>query len=389
MIKEKILADKISAEINSGYWKVNNCYFFDKSECLKYATQIKDFNITFHFFDEFYNSLSWDNEVRESLTELYKRRAEQLRSKYDYIVLAFSGGADSTTALNSFLYNNIHIDEVITSYPVSAIEKLMFSFDKSDKSAKNLMFEYTESVVPKLKEISTYYEKTKITVFDHSKKAIELITGGNLHKMPVAGFGAAPSLAGHYMIGERLRSLADKGKVAFLAGIDKPRIGYSQKTKNFGVWFDDVSTCWGHYNDYAFQGFKPNTEYFYYTLDMPEIWQKQCHVIMRIIENMNRSNELNSRLYQDIHFKSRSGSDVFSIHHDFFKKILYEDWDINTFQAGKPTSFFYQESAYWYLNTNLTTQAEKDFHSGQINELVSDIHDNFVVYDNNRKALKL
>ena len=43
-----------------------------------------------------------------------RTRALQLRDTYPYIKFWFSGGNDSTTALNVFLKNNIHIDEIIT-----------------------------------------------------------------------------------------------------------------------------------------------------------------------------------------------------------------------------------------------------------------------------------
>ena len=115
MITDKLIAERIALETSSGYWSVNNTYFFSKAECLRYATQIKDYNVTFHYFDSFYSSLSWKNEPSESLEELYKRRAQQLREKYDYIVLAYSGGADSCNVLNSFLDNDCNLFSISKS----------------------------------------------------------------------------------------------------------------------------------------------------------------------------------------------------------------------------------------------------------------------------------
>lgn len=62
-----------------------------------------------------YMSSDWTKEPIESFEELKKRRAEQLREKYSYLVLYFSGGADSTTMVNAFLKNNIHVDEIVTA----------------------------------------------------------------------------------------------------------------------------------------------------------------------------------------------------------------------------------------------------------------------------------
>lgn len=44
---------------------------------------------------------------------LLKNRIKQLRRKYGYIRLWFSGGKDSTLALNSAIRHNVHIDEIV------------------------------------------------------------------------------------------------------------------------------------------------------------------------------------------------------------------------------------------------------------------------------------
>jgi hypothetical protein len=389
MISDKLIADRLALDINSGYWKVNDRFFFDKSECLAYASSIHDNSVSFHFFDEFYNSLNWNVEPVEELSDLYHKRAAQLRSKYDYIVVAYSGGADSSTVVDSFLDNNIHLDEIITSYPVKAIEKLKHTFDPLDRSPKNLMFEYLKAVKPKFNKIKEQFPKTKITVLDHTETAIDLINTNNLHIMPVSGFGAAPSLAGHHLIGKRLRELSEKHKkVCFLIGIDKPRLGYSTKFKKFGVFFDDVSTCWGHYTAESLSGFQPTTEYFFYSLDMPSIIVKQVHSIIKKIKPVIDENT-NYQIHEihDLYFKKNDNL-ILKVHHDFFKKILYPKWDVSIFQAGKPTSFFFQESAYWFTNTNLTDKKTKDYHFGQVLESCDSIDKSFIVKNRHDIPLK-
>lgn len=380
LIEDKFVADKLSLDIMSGYWSVNGKYFFNKAECFKYASSINNDKITFHFFDEFYRSLNWDYEPLDSLKELYRKRAQQLRNKYDYIIVAYSGGADSSTVIDSFVENGIHLDEIITSYPIKAIEKLKNSFSPLDKSPKNLMFEYSEAVKPKLDYINAKFPKTKVTVLDHTETAIDIISDNNLHILPVSGFGAAPSLAGHHLIGKRVRELSDKiPKVCFLIGIDKPRLGYNIPNQRFGIYFDDVSTCWGHYTNESLSGFQPTTEYFYYSLDMPEIIIKQTHSIVNKIKPIIEENE-NLQLHEMNDLYYRSGNNlILRVHQNFFKKILYPDWDTNIFQAGKPTSFFFQESAYWFTNTNLTDKKTKDYHFGQVIESCHNLMDGFVV----------
>jgi hypothetical protein len=59
------------------------------------------------------DSIDWSVEPKESFAELKKQRALQLRNSYKYLILYYSGGSDSTTVLNTFLDNNIPLDEVI------------------------------------------------------------------------------------------------------------------------------------------------------------------------------------------------------------------------------------------------------------------------------------
>ena len=97
--------------------------FFNKIECLQYASKIKNYKVSYHLFDSAYEALDWTAEPKSSLDELYKLRAWQIRDKYKYVVLAFSGGADSSNVLDTFIENNIPLDEIVTYYPIKAIEK--------------------------------------------------------------------------------------------------------------------------------------------------------------------------------------------------------------------------------------------------------------------------
>jgi len=66
--------------------------------------------------DNFFSQYDWTREPTESLDELYKQRAEQLRRDYDYLVLYYSGGYDSANLLHAFLDNDIYPDEIAIFY---------------------------------------------------------------------------------------------------------------------------------------------------------------------------------------------------------------------------------------------------------------------------------
>ena len=59
-------------------------------------------------------NVDWSIEPKENLKELLKQNAQNIRDNYDYLILYFSGGSDSTTMVNAFLDNNIWVDEIVT-----------------------------------------------------------------------------------------------------------------------------------------------------------------------------------------------------------------------------------------------------------------------------------
>lgn len=389
MVSDKLLAESISTQLGSGYWKVGDRYFFNKAECLRYATSINDFNVTFHYHDEFYNSLQWHTEPSESLEELYRRRAQQLRDKYDYIILSFSGGSDSYNVLDTFLKNGIHIDCIATSYPVQAIEKLKSTFNPNDTSANNAIFEFTEVALPKLKEVAKLSPKTEIAILDHTNTAIDMILANKLHTMPVGGVGASPGLAGHYMIGEKVREYNEKGKAVYLTGVDKPKIAYNTKNKKFGTYFDDVSLVLGNWNKDAYSGYNPNVEHFYYTTEMPELWQKQLHILKRaVMPIIQMAEEDRPDFFKKLTMKTVNNNYMFYVHDIFFKKLIYNTWSENFFQAGKPSGFFFQEHSNWFLKGDLTDKRSKDYHYGQVMEILNGIDPKFIIHDSNGKPLQ-
>ena len=387
MITDKLIAERISLERNCGYWGVNNHYFFNKAECLKYATQIKDFNIIYHYYDSAFQTVKWNNEPTETLEQLYKKRAEQLRQKYKHVAVLFSGGADSTNVLDSFLKNNIPLDEIITYYPLKAIEKLKPFFNKNDNKPENIIFEFTEAAKPKLLEVAQNHPNVKITVIDNTDEAIDAIMKNDLHNVSIGGFGTGPHLTGLKMAAEMMMKCHEGGGATLVTGIDKPRMGYNPVSKKFSTWFDDISGHNGLHTDEALGGFRPTFEAFYYTPDMPELWQKACFVMKRTMEHIVTSRPL---FYNDLYYISSgpSRAEIFNVHHIFFKQLLYKDWSESIFQASKPNSTFFQPINNWCLNTTLTDKKFKDYHYGQTLEFISGIDPKFISYDSNGKPLK-
>ena len=84
-----------------GYWQVNDRKFPKKIDALQYASRAGQ-EISYIYFDKVWDSFDRSKLGNSSLPDLYRQRAQQLRDKYDYLILYFSGGADSYNVLRSF-----------------------------------------------------------------------------------------------------------------------------------------------------------------------------------------------------------------------------------------------------------------------------------------------
>jgi hypothetical protein len=113
----------------------------------------------FYYHDDVYLKANWKIEPQQSLQELYKLRAQQIRDDYPYVILCYSGGSDSTAVLETFYYNNIHIDEILM---VGALSQ--DPHDESDKNQNGCLY---HNAFPLLKTLNL--PNTKITTLDYTE----------------------------------------------------------------------------------------------------------------------------------------------------------------------------------------------------------------------------
>lgn len=376
----KLVVETIAYKLNSGYWSAGDRYFFDKRACLEHASKIKSFNVQFHWFDSAFQSLDWNKPPTQSLDQLYLTRAQQIRDKYSYVVLAFSGGADSTNVLDTFLENNIQLDEIVCYYPVEVVDKLLPTFDANDKGKDKCHFEYKMACEPKLQQVANQYPNIKITVLDFTRDSQQLVSSSNAYDMNMAGMSISPILAGHVAVAKRLRNLAEQGhNVGCIFAVDKPRLLFNKQTKKFGAYFSDFSTI---YCKTDIDGYRPNIEPFYWSPDLPELFRAQCYLVKQAIEPYTRMfprPEWCEQLY-DVKYVN---VDILNVHTDFVKRILYKNFNPNLWQTEKTSSLFYHDNCSWFWS-ELTDSRTKDFYDGQLKEWLNGIDPKLILYKNNR-----
>jgi hypothetical protein len=140
-------------------------FFEYKADALLFKKKLPHATVYFHWYEQEMAKLQWDKEPVESYDELCRQRAQELRDTYNYIRLWYSGGADSHSALMSFVKNNIHVDEiVIMLFPDQNV---------SDVARNSTANEVLIAAFPQLKSVIGLIPKTKITVVDANEKDIE------------------------------------------------------------------------------------------------------------------------------------------------------------------------------------------------------------------------
>jgi very-short-patch-repair endonuclease len=145
-----------------GVYKVGNVFIKNKTMALLEASKNKQFPI-WDFNNYIFQSIDWSILLKESLQSLYVQRCKQLREKYDYLILNYSGGSDSWNILKTFSNNNIHLDEIFVYWPISATKGL-YKPDIENKQPYNFLSEWDFHIKPDLEYIAKNYPKIKITI---------------------------------------------------------------------------------------------------------------------------------------------------------------------------------------------------------------------------------
>lgn len=206
-------------------------------------------------YDSAFKKLDWTVEPPESIRELIDARTRQLAQRYDKIILAFSGGTDSITVYNSFIRQNIFIDEIIISYsPYTDAHPVA----NADWLLKNHPDKLTRITVLNRND-SQYYTK-----FKNEDWVLE--NSGNLGYFNLSAPGA-------YFYRHCVDSWGNTNW-AMIIGYEKPNI-IRENNQWLAVHLDKTIKPSLSY---------PNLEYFFLTPDFPKLHIKQNHMLLRYIK---------------------------------------------------------------------------------------------------------
>lgn len=307
-----------------------------------------------HFGDEVFGKVLWDQGKTENIMPFYHRRARQLREKYDYLIIAYSGGADSRTLLEAFLDQGLIPDEILVSWPIKATEgKYQVSTDTS--TGANILSEWDLIIKDDLAFLARNYPQITITVSDFSEDIVgdraEFFDDDwyniNDHLNPVVyrKFTA---------MSQQERDVIDAGKRSALVwGVDKPQVAY--RDGHLWLYFLD-KTANTRSSD---ESNGRTSELFYWTADMPELVHAQARLVYdRFVANPQflRLIDWQDRTVDPIAKKNQLNL--------FMKSIVYPTWNPLRFQAHKPTSMVWQEPDTWLFTHYSHTRYFKAWRSG-------------------------
>lgn len=338
-----------------GYYLVNGIEFDSKIKALTYSTQTNSYP-QWVFNDKEYQSYDWSKEPELSLDALYDQRVRDLREKYDYLILSYSGGADSHNILSSFIRQGIHLDEIVVN-TMERGNKKSTTISTNNVAATNAAAEHDLQTVPRLKEAAKLIPNTKITICDLTDYLFEYLEDKGDESWVFdkrEGLNPAGMTRFNYLHFSDIRKQFDKDKsFGIIMGIEKPRC-YILKNKLFVSYADratNITTVAEHFKEY------PNStvEFFYWSPDALDIQCKQIHTIKKWLEAFPEYQYLWDA---EKELSSDKAFITIRLHHErLLRPILYTTWDNQWYQADKALNDWYSEFDQWFFDDHYNSKA--------------------------------
>jgi hypothetical protein len=333
-----------------GYYSVGDYRTFSKLESIEIATKTNQ-TVQWHFNDEVYSSQDWSQEPTESILDLYMERARQLRSKYEYLVMFYTGGSDSYNMLMSFKNARVKIDEIccLTYYQGDGGDK--------DSAMNKEIYESALPTAHYLKNNDPLFADTKITNLDITELSLNLFK--RLSPMDywyMANSSPSPWCLAKSYIREHVpyfAQLVANKKTAFVWGREKPQYLMFSQGKFVFRFQDQVD---GEVTPRTQYLNKPeeHDEFFYFTPDLPKITIKQVHLIKNFFigtkgyhEHLELENRQSYRAIGNFPLLSFHRSQQAWLTDVGLNKLIYPWYDNKLYSQPKPSNIILTPRDNW------------------------------------------
>ena len=369
-----------------GTYHVGDRAFCSKLEAIMHSRRANQ-PIDWRYQHDVFQKYNWTQEPPQSLWDLYSERAHQLRDKYDYIMLMYSGGADSNNVLDAFEQNNIPIDEIRFGYAGEISDPDSLKLDQNR--------EIYHAAIPKARELQKKWPHLKVTIVDMKSIMIDHVARQNdlLH------FGNNMA----WNPWQRVRfGISMSGDQTWIPNISKDkRVGI--------LWGKDKTNVFKINNKYAVQFFDrqlngnlellPDNcqhEYFYWSADSTNIVIKQGHVLKNFFRQADSRPgwfEYNKKYFckdssrQWLYNKVEIAGQTVRLNNACYNTLIYPYYEPKIYDVGKlewqtvsqivQDTFYHdqnlrkqlndylKQSIHWYKDGYM--QASSDLQTGPLN----------------------
>lgn len=302
--------------------------------------------LRWNFNPETYGRYDWTLEPKDDLLELYRRRAQEIRDSYDYVVLWYSGGADSWNILNTFLRNNIKIDEIAQFHT--------YEGDKDRNSDMNA--EIFSTSIPHTQKIVEQMPWIKHRVLDISELIVNTFQRVDMRfEFPyrVKFLAGANTVSRAYVRDwvDDYRHMIDSGKkLCFVMGVEKPRLISDTADGRYHLMLvDDTNETNARVQEMAGQGYFD--EWFYWGANSMDILAKQCHLLMRVMDSLPATSPWLTAQPEAVWLpKSRRHQRYLTT--DAFHELIYPGWQRPEVLSPKACNLLigYRDNWLWSQN---------------------------------------
>lgn len=334
-----------------GYYSVGEFQTFQKFLAVKEHQRTRA-GVKWHFNDDVLGSYDWTKSSSLSLDELYRRRAEQLRNEYDYLVIFYSGGSDSQTILDTFIKYNIHVDEIATCWSLKGAKSVDAYFNEE---IHHVALPYIELIKQKLPHTEfRLIDQTDLILQDFINPAWFLDHGNFLTPNCVTRSKLRETIPDY-------QKILDRGsKMGFIWGRDKPYILTDRSGTIYTQFNDYVDNNTSAYSQQRWdQGWYD--EFFYQSPDTAELMITQCHTVINRLQEKSIPHEFfqdkfsaNGRCPHTGRYLTTRG----------LSHVIYPSWNYHVFSNGKNVSNCWGQRDDWFFQRYMHTPSYRVWLNG-------------------------
>jgi hypothetical protein len=309
-----------------GFYQVGDLKFYSKLEAIE-AEQKTGQELHWNFNDEVYANQPW-TDPKETLEELYQQRAQQLRDQYDYLILFYSGGADSDNILQTFIRNDIKLDEVVSFVNYEATKDKFNFLNGEIYNVAGARVEQAQQKQPDLHHRIVDLCKYTVDYFKVSESKFNWIY--EMRSLYNPNAVVQQSLKNKVTDWQNLFNTGKR--VAFVYGVDKPTVvGIDSK---YFFTFKDVLDFAVSAKTQMENNPWENNELFYWSPAAPLIPIKQGQAIKKFLESVSVND---TKFFDELisgwsNIFIKTAGKTFALKSDVMHQIIYPHWTPTPYQ---------------------------------------------------------